>query len=181
MRNVQTLRGAALLLGGLAAATAIFVVSREASGAAAPAGRPAQAQATTRDKVAAELRDFEDRFNKAYESNDLKAYFDFYTSDMTQFYQQGRLDLPDYRALWEKEIANGGGMEEVKIADLTIQVGPSLDAAVAAYRIYTKQRHPGGPPTESWNQETDVLFKRGGVWKVAHVHYSDAPKTDEKP
>src|SRR5207245_6446465 len=100
-------------------------------------------------KIVAEIRDLEERFNKAYESNDLKAYFDFYSDDMTQFYQQGRLDLPDYRKLWEKEIADGGVMEEVHLKDMVIKVGPSSDSAMAAYLIFTKQRHPGGPPTES--------------------------------
>ncbi|PYT17064.1 MAG: hypothetical protein DMF51_03275 [Acidobacteria bacterium] len=178
MLNVRTARRAVLLLAGIVVATAVCVMLRGTPAAAAPAAPPASGKAGARAKVIAEIRDFEDRFNKAYESNDLNAYFDFYTSDMTYFDQQGRLDLPDYRKLWEKEVAGGGGMEEVKIADMTIQVGPSLDSAVAAYRIFTRQRHPGGAPAESWNQESDVLFKRGGAWRVAHVHYSDAPKAN---
>ena len=171
MPNARTASRAVTLLRGVAIASAVLA----AGGSAA---RPAVDKGSAREKAVAEIKDFEERFNKAYEANDLRGYFDFYTSDMTQFYQQGRLDLPDYRKLWEKEVADGGGMEQVKIADMSIQVGPSLDAAVAAYRIFTRQRHPGGAPTETWNQETDVLFKHDGRWKVAHVHYSDAPKTN---
>ncbi|HKN48419.1 MAG TPA: nuclear transport factor 2 family protein [Candidatus Polarisedimenticolia bacterium] len=171
MPNVRTASRAATLLRGVAIASAVLA-------AAGPAARSIVDKEGAREKAVAEIKDFEARFNKAYETNDLRGYFDFYTSDMTQFYQKGRLDLPDYKRLWEKEVSDGGGMEEVKIADMTIQVGPSLDAAVAAYRIFTRQRHPGGAPTDTWNQETDVLFKRAGRWKVAHVHYSDAPKTN---
>ncbi len=169
MPNVRTASRATTLLRGVAIASAVLA----AGGSAA---RPVADKGSASEKAVAEIKEFEERFNKAYEANDLRGYFDFYTSDMTQFYQQGRLDLPDYRKLWEKEVADGGGMEKVTIADMAIQIGPSLDAAVAAYRIFTRQRHPGGAATDTWNQETDVLFKRDGRWKVAHVHYSDAPK-----
>ncbi len=168
--------------GAFAAVLALAAFASTAAARTAGAARPAAATRTAAsgaaEKTIAELRGLEDRFNKAYEANDLKAYFDFYSDDMTQLYQQGRLDLPDYRALWEKEIAGGGGMVEVKTADMVFHVGPSNDSAVAAYRIFTKQRHPDGTTTASWNQETDVLFKRSGRWKVVHVHYSDAPKAN---
>ncbi|HEX9427616.1 MAG TPA: nuclear transport factor 2 family protein [Candidatus Polarisedimenticolia bacterium] len=162
---------AALAAPDLAAASRAALSSKPA----APAHRAAK---TSSDEATiAEIRDFETRFNKSYEANDLKAYFDFYTDDMTQFWQQGRLDLPDYRKLWEKEIGDGGKMLEVKVEEMVIHVGPSRDSAVAAYRIFTKMKQPDGTLAESWNQETDVLFKKNGRWKVVHIHYSDAPKT----
>jgi ketosteroid isomerase-like protein len=163
------------------AAALIIVFAPAARGATSSArGRAAGAPPAAAKRPPAgpvdEIKSFEEACNKAYERNDLKAYFDCYTDDMTQFYQQGRLDLPEYRRLWEKEIADGGGIVEVRLADMTIQMGPSNDAAVAVYRIFAKQRHPDGTVTEGWNEESDVLFRRGGRWRIAHVHYSDAPK-----
>jgi ketosteroid isomerase-like protein len=158
----------------LVAAAALAALA--AGAAPAPAPRPAGAKdAAALEKVLAEIRQFEERFNKAYEANDMKTYWDFYSEDMTQYWQEGRLDLPEYRAFWEKELAAGNRMLEVRTADMVIHVGPSLDSAVAAYRIFTKMRRPDGSINESWNLETDVLFKRDGRWKVAHMHYSDAP------
>ena len=171
------LAAAALL--ALAAAGAVPSLLADAAGEAAPAapaGAPAASKdAAAREKVLAEIRRFEERFNKAYEANDMKAYWDFYSEDMTQYWQEGRLDLPEYRAFWEKELAAGNRMLEVRTADMLIHLGPSLDSAVAAYRIFTKMRRPDGSISESWNMETDVLFKRDGRWKVVHMHYSDAP------
>jgi ketosteroid isomerase-like protein len=179
-RAVLPALAAAAALPALLAGAALPEASAPASGRqdptpAAPAGGPAAAKDAARDRVVAEIREFEDRFNRAYEANDMKTYWGFYSDDMTQYWQEGRLDLPEYRKFWEKELADGARMLEVRTADMVIHVGPSLDTAVAAYRIFTKMRRPDGSVAESWNQETDVLFKRDGRWRVVHMHYSDAP------
>jgi ketosteroid isomerase-like protein len=161
-----------------ALAAAAVLVAPAAGPAAAP---PAAKSATARDRVVAEIIEFEDRFNKAYEANDMKTYWGFYADDMTQYWQEGRLDLADYRKFWEKELAEGIRMLEVRTADMVIHVGPALDSAVAAYRIFTKMRRADGSVAESWNQETDVLFKRDGRWQVVHMHYSDAPPAKTGP
>jgi len=75
------------------------------------------------EKTLAEVKDFTDRFNKVYETN---------------------------------------------------------DAAVAAYRIYTKMRQTDRTVVASWHQETDVLFKRNGRWQVVHLHDSPAPDDAQK-
>jgi ketosteroid isomerase-like protein len=181
MQTPQQVRNLAVNLALAAALAALaapgLAAAQRAAGSAGPAAaKSGAAQAPTEEATLKEIRDFEARFNKAYESNDLKAYFEFYSDDMTQLWQQGRLDLASYRTLWGKEIGDGGRMLEVKIEDMVIHVGPSKDSAVAAYRIFTKMKQANGTLAESWNHETDVLFKKGGGWKVVHVHYSDAPK-----
>src|SRR3972149_6500150 len=55
----------------------------------------------------AEERAFEEKFNAAYESNDLEAYWSFYAPEMTQFYPQGRLDLADYQKYWNQHVGEG--------------------------------------------------------------------------
>jgi uncharacterized protein (TIGR02246 family) len=134
--------------------------------AAAPGGRGA---------VLAEVRDFTDRFNAAYQSNDMKAYWPFYADDMTQYWEEGRLDIKDYKEYWAKQLADGTKILEVKTADPVFHISPENDAAVAAYRIYTKMLRPDGTTTASWHQETDVLFKRDGRWQIVHLHDSPAP------
>src|SRR5262249_55924404 len=59
------------------------------------------------EKALAEVKEFTDRFNVVYESNDLKAYWEFYADDMTQYWEEGRLDIADYKKYWEKQIAAG--------------------------------------------------------------------------
>src|SRR5712692_8834525 len=74
--------------GSFAAVLALAAIASAAAARTAGAARPAASGAA--EKTIVELRGLEDRFNKAYEANDLKAYFDFYSDDMTQLYQQGR-------------------------------------------------------------------------------------------
>ena len=128
-----------------------------------------------REKALAEVRAFTDRFNESYGSNDLKAYWGFYADDMTQYWEEGRLDIQDYKKYWEKQLADGTRIVEVKTADPVFHISQENDAAVAAYRIYTKMQRPDGTTTAGWHQETDVLFKRNGRWQVVHLHDSPAP------
>lgn len=139
------------------------------------AGCAGRSPGSSQEETIAEVRAFIEEFNRVYASNDLAAYWEFYAPEMTQFYPQGRLDLPDYKAYWEKHVGEGNRLTEVKIDDLVIHLGPSNDAAVAHYRIFVRTLHPDGSTAEERAQESDVLFKRDGRWKVLHMHYSPAP------
>ena len=158
------------------AAAACGAIAAAVLAAGATVAAPAAADRGARDRVIAEVTALEERCNEAYAKNDLQTYWDCYAGDMTQFYDKGRLDLPEYRRLWEKEIAGGGAVLEVKTGGLKVHVSPALDAAVAVYRIFVKMRGADGTVTEGWNQETDALFKIDGRWKIVHLHYSAAPR-----
>jgi hypothetical protein len=112
--------------------------------------------------------------NTAYAKNDLPVYWTFYGRDLTQWWPTGRMDLPGYQAMWSKFVKEGGRIEAADVSDLLIQLGPSNDSAVASYRLKVSTRDPAGKVTSEVLQETDVLFKRLGAWKVVHLHYSVA-------
>jgi ketosteroid isomerase-like protein len=114
--------------------------------------------------------------NLAYVKNDLPVYWSFYAPDLTQWWPTGRVDLPTYKTQWEKFIKDGGRIEQADVQDLVIQLGPSNDSAVASYRLTVTTRNPDGQATTEVMQETDVLMKRLGAWKIVHLHYSPAPK-----
>ena len=123
-----------------------------------------------------QIRDFEQRANAAYEANDLPKYFSFYASDFSQFLPEGRSDLAAYKKEWSEYIGEGNRVQKVDISDLHIQVGPNQDTAVASYLLHVKTKLKDGKITDEDNQESDVLFKRGGEWKIVFLHYSAAPK-----
>ena len=123
-----------------------------------------------------EIRDFEQRANAAYEANDLPKYFSFYADDCTQYLPEGRSDLPAYKKDWTEYIAAGNRIEKVELSDMHIQVGPSSDTGVASYILHVRTKVKDGKITDEDNQESDVLFKRKGQWKIIFVHYSAAPK-----
>jgi len=123
-----------------------------------------------------EIRDFERRANAAYEANDLAKYFSFYAADFSQFLPEGRTDLPKYQKDWTAYIGEGNRVEKVEISDMHIQVGPNKDTAVASYILHVRTKLKDGKIAAEDNQESDVMFKRNGEWKVVFLHYSSAPK-----
>ena len=123
-----------------------------------------------------EVRDLEQRVNAAYEANDLPKYFSFYAPDFSQFLPEGRTDLGAYQKEWTAYIGEGNRVQKVDISDLHIQVGPNKDTAVASYILHVRTKLKDGKITEEDNQESDVLFKRDGQWKIVFLHYSAVAK-----
>jgi len=123
-----------------------------------------------------EVRDLEQRVNGAYEANDLPKYFSFYAPDFSQFLPEGRTDLDAYKKEWTAYIGEGNRVAKVDISDLHIQVGPNKDTAVASYILHVRTKLKDGKIAEEDNQESDVLFKRSGQWKIVFLHYSAVPK-----
>ena len=123
-----------------------------------------------------EIKSFEQRANAAYEANDLPKYFSFYASDFSQFLPEGRTDIAQYQKDWTAYIGEGNRVQKVAITDMHIQVGPSKDTAVASYILHVQTKLKDGKISDEDNQESDVLFKRNGEWKVVFLHYSAAPK-----
>jgi ketosteroid isomerase-like protein len=123
-----------------------------------------------------EIKSFEQLANAAYEANDLPKYFSFYASDFSQFLPEGRTDIAQYQKDWTAYIAEGNRVQKVAITDMHIQVGPSKDTAVASYILHVQTKLKDGKISDEDNQESDVLFKRNGEWKVVFLHYSAAPK-----
>jgi len=126
--------------------------------------------------VEEEIKDVEQRANAAYEANDLAQYFSFYAADFSQFLPQGRTDLAAYQKDWTAYIGEGNRVQKVEISDMHIQAGPSKDTAVASYLLHVRTKLKDGKVTDEDNQESDVLFKRNGEWKIVFLHYSAAPK-----
>lgn len=123
-----------------------------------------------------EVRDVEKQANAAYEANDLQKYFSFYADDFTQYLPEGRSDLAAYKKEWSGYIGEGNRIQKVTLSDMHVQLGPSGDSAVASYIIHVQTKLKDGKVTDEDNQESDVLFKRNGQWKVVFLHYSAAPK-----
>ena len=147
-------------------AVALGALMLAAHGVAAQDDRAAAAEREVRRIIA--------DYNAAYGRNDLDAYFSYFAPDVTQWFTSGRVDLPSYRESWTKSVKEGNVMEKAEVMDLQVQVGPAADAAVATYILRTTSKNPKGEVRTSDNHETDVLFKRGGQWKIVHVHYSPA-------
>lgn len=159
MRGVRTAMAAA--------AVAMMAMSTPAATAAQTATAAAAEQ-----EVRAVIADY----NAAYGRNDLDAYFAAFAPDLTQWFPSGRVDKASYQGSWTKYIAAGNRLERVEVRDLRVQVSPAADAAVATYVLRVTTRAASGEVSTDDNQETDVLFKRGGAWTIVHVNYAPVKK-----
>lgn len=130
--------------------------------------------AQTASAVEQEIREFEQKYNGAYAANDLPTYFAYLAPDFSQWLPSGRTDKAAYQQSWTRFINGGGRVLSADISDLQIKIGPSGDSAVASYLLRVKTKSSRGESDETY-QETDVLFKRDGAWKVVSLHYSPAP------
>ncbi len=131
--------------------------------------------------VVEQIKALEKAVNDAYAANDLPKYFSFYWDDLTQWFPEGRVSLPQYKTSWNAFIKAGNKIQSVQISDLQIQLSPGGDTAVATLELHVKTRTAAGAVTDEEFHETDVWFNRGGVWKIAHLHYSPAPMAVSKP
>lgn len=134
---------------------------------------PCVAQQSQAEK---EILDLEAKMNAAYAANDLPTYFAYYADDFTQWLPEGWTDLPQYKKEWTEFIRSGGKIESDQISGMHLQVNPAGDTVVASYFLHVRTRSPKGQVSDEDFQESDVWFKRDGVWKVVHLHYSPAPK-----
>lgn len=137
---------------------------------------PATAQPTAASNAEQEVRKVIADYNAAYGRNDLDTYFKAFAPDLTQWFPSGRVDKASYQASWTKYIGAGNKNEKVEVRDLRVQLGPSNDTAVATYILRVTLRTAKGEVSTEDNQETDVLFKRGGGWTIVHVNYAPAKK-----
>lgn len=129
--------------------------------------------------VEQEIRDIEAKYNAAYAANDLPAYFDFLAPDFSQWLPSGRTDKASYQASWTRFVTGGGKVLSVDLSDVQVNVSPSGDSAVASYLLKVKTQSARGTSEET-NQETDVWFKRDGVWKLVYLHYSPASRRNQQ-
>ena len=121
-----------------------------------------------------EIRQLEAEINAAYAKNDLPKYFSYYAEDFRGIFPDGPIVLNDYRKEWTEAVNAGNVLVAFTYGDMQVQVSPSADAAVASYRATASMRYVGKEPVDEHYFETDVFFKRGGVWKLVEVHYSTA-------
>ncbi len=124
------------------------------------------------ESVEAEIEAALDGFNKAYATNDVAAYFDYYADDATVFFSGERQDLAVYEEQWHALIDSGDGVLLNEMSDIVIQVLPGGNVAISTYFVTNKARYDG-QVANLRAFETDVWNKIDGEWKVVSLHYTE--------
>ena len=132
---------------------------------------PAPAQTAAEQEVRKVVMDFA----AAYGDNDVDKYISYFADDLTQWWPGRRVTKEEYDTMWTRVVGDGGGYSKVEVTDLTVQVAPSGDAAVASYLLKVWRRNTTPERVEGAFQMSPTLFKRNGEWKIVHLHYSNPP------
>jgi ketosteroid isomerase-like protein len=153
---------------------AMYRLSNIAPGLIAAFGlaTPAIAADSTQS-VEDEIRRLEKESNAAYAANDLDKYFGYYADDLSAIFYDARTTLPEYRKFWTEYVRTAKQViVSEKLTDMKIRIAPAGDTAIASYQVDLKSRLAGNRITSEHAFETDIWFKRDGVWKLVHVQYS---------
>ena len=115
-------------------------------------------------------------FNKAYETNDVEAYFSLYDKNAMIYFYGERWTVSDYYDYWKNNMVGaGGGVEKNATSDMQIKVAPDGNTAVISFYIDNRSRSPEGDINEEKGYETEVWSKVKGEWKIIALHYSLIP------
>jgi ketosteroid isomerase-like protein len=141
----------------------------------------ASAFTAARADTRADIDRLEKDFNAAYAANDLDKYFGYYSDDAVLWFPEGRTDVPSYKKMWTAYIKSGAQLKSAELSDYHVKISPQGDAATASYLLRVKTLEANKKMTDELFQETDVWYKAAGGWKVAQVHYSNAPAPTAAP
>jgi hypothetical protein len=131
-----------------------------------------------------EVYDFLVRHLKSIQENDISAYHETTASDLTLYewwVTPNRIDgLPFHEFIMTSNVQNGTvfGSDVKQKADTRFDLSNLCiqrysDTAIASYTLLTSTALPDGVQVVTHN-ETRVMVKQTGQWKVVHVHKSPA-------
>jgi len=131
-----------------------------------------------------EVYDFLVRHLKSVQENDISAYHETTASDLTLYewwVTPNRIDgLPFHEFMMTSNAQNGTvfGSDVKQKADTRFDLSNLCiqrygDTAIASYTLLTSTALPDGVQVVAHN-ETRVMVKQTGQWKIVHVHKSPA-------
>jgi len=133
------------------------------------------AMAAHHESAEDEVRAAVEAFNKAYATNDVEAYFDYYTADVTLYFYGARQDVAGYHEEWSTLVDAGGGVDKNDPSDIKVQVMPGDEVAVATYFVDNAMHSPDGEKSAAKAFESEVWQKIDGKWQIVSLHYTEIP------
>ena len=131
-----------------------------------------------------EIREFLLRHLASVQENDMQAYRDTTAEELTLYewwVTPHRIDgLPFHEFMMESNAQRGtvfgsdaGQKAESRLDLANLHIQRYGDTAIASYTLLTSTALPEGVRVNAHN-ESRVMVKQAGMWKVVHVHKSPA-------
>jgi len=124
--------------------------------------------------VITDIRDLHRKRGEVWLERQPERYLDFYWDDAVLFIFDHRMTIADMRGWLVPLIAVGGGPLTLELPEADdIIVSESGDAATTNFRWKTRSRNAEGIVFDRINFETDIWYRRNGVWKVICLHLTN--------
>ena len=128
---------------------------------------PSAAQAA----VVAEIDKLQRKRIEVWMRRDADAYLAFYWDDAVIFAVDKRTSVDEFRRWMVALFAAGGGPVTIEVPPVhDMAISSAGDAAVASFTWRTRFRSAEGAEADQTNHETNVWYRRDGVWKIIGLH-----------
>jgi ketosteroid isomerase-like protein len=130
--------------------------------------RPLETQQTI---VADEIRELHRARGDAWVRREVEAYLSHYWDEAVIFAVDSRAGVDDLRRSLHSVIAAGGGPLTINLPDADdIVISAGGDAATTIYEWRSCYRMLDGISYDRLSYETNVWYRRDGIWKIIRMH-----------
>lgn len=125
------------------------------------------------ERIAAEIQDVHSRRADAWLRHDAQGYLSFYWDDATLFSSGVLLNYAELRQRITAFFDGGGGAVSMNLGPIdALAISPDGDAVTLSLAWNQRYRNLDGTEVDQSLCETDVWYRRDGVWKIISVHHS---------
>jgi ketosteroid isomerase-like protein len=132
--------------------------------------------------AADQVRELHVKRGEAWVRNEVETYLSFYWEDAVLFTVDERISWPQLQERLHSLLKGGGGalMIDLPPAD-DIVISSQCDAATTIFAWRARSRSIDGAVSERSYFETDVWYRRNGMWKIIRMHLTRLSLTPVLP
>jgi ketosteroid isomerase-like protein len=124
-----------------------------------------------RTLIVAEISELHGKRGEDWVRRKADAYLSYYWDDAILFAVDERMTLADLRRAFVALLQAGGGPLTIELPDVDdIVISNGGDAATTTFTWRARSRSEEGIDTDRSYYETDVWYRRDGVWKIIRMH-----------
>jgi ketosteroid isomerase-like protein len=122
-------------------------------------------------QVVAEISELHRKRGQDWVQRRADAYLSYYWDDALLFTVDQRIALPELRRAFVALLASGGGPLTIELPEVdNIVISSGGDAATTTFEWRARSRSEDSIDTDRTYYETDVWYRRNGVWKIIRMH-----------
>jgi ketosteroid isomerase-like protein len=124
-----------------------------------------------RAQIVAEIGELHRKRGEDWVGRQAEAYLSFYWDDAVIFAVDKRMTLAELRRAFVALLEAGGGPLMIDLPPVDdIVISSRGDAATTSFEWRSRSRSADGVDTDRLAYETNVWYRRNGIWKIIRMH-----------